>query len=102
MFFGRPVRQYQQYQPYRPYYPYQQRPYQPYQPQAYRPQPQPYRNYQPNGPIQGSQTPTRPDFLSNFKTDEGKYDFNKISGTAQQVMSAYNQVSPLIAKFIRR
>ncbi|WP_371859594.1 YppG family protein [Tenuibacillus multivorans] len=53
-------------------------------------------------PPQGSQTPARPNLISQFQTPDGKLDFNKISATAHQVKQIYNQVNPLITQFIKK
>ncbi|MEW9502676.1 YppG family protein [Jeotgalibacillus marinus] len=56
---------------------------------------------QPGRPLQGQQFQKKPNaLLSHFKTDEGKFDFKKISSTAQQMHGLYNQMSPLL-KFIK-
>ncbi|RFU62615.1 hypothetical protein D0469_20445 [Peribacillus saganii] len=43
---------------------------------------------------------TTHNFLSQFRTSDGSFDFAKIAGTAQQAMGMYNQVKPLIGPFI--
>ncbi|PGT79781.1 YppG family protein [Bacillus sp. AFS040349] len=53
-------------------------------------------------PLQGPHVPTSPNFLSHFQTSDGKFDFDKISATAQQIHKLYNQVSPMITKFIKK
>ncbi|WP_174727195.1 YppG family protein [Mesobacillus harenae] len=53
-------------------------------------------------PFPGSQTPNRPNFLSQFSTPDGMPDFNKIAGTAQQMNKIISQVSPLISTFFKR
>ncbi|WP_240378100.1 YppG family protein [Bacillus piscicola] len=72
----------------------------------------------PGGPMPGRPTPVptrpfplqnqayspsaKPNVLDSFKTPDGNLDFEKISTTAQQVMNIYNQVSPMITKFIKK
>jgi hypothetical protein len=42
------------------------------------------------------------DFMSYFRISEGNLDFIKIAGTAQQAKKMFNQVSPLITKFLKK
>jgi hypothetical protein len=42
------------------------------------------------------------DFMSHFRTSEGNLDFTKIAGTAQQAKKMFDQVSPLITKFLKK
>ncbi|RKQ29662.1 YppG family protein [Oceanobacillus halophilus] len=37
-----------------------------------------------------------------FQTPDGEMDIDKIMGTAQQINGLYQQVSPMISKFIKR
>ncbi|WP_235794630.1 YppG family protein [Virgibacillus salidurans] len=59
-------------------------------------------------PQGGSRPPIDPggsaksNLMSMFQTDDGKLDFDKITGTGKQVMDLYSQVSPMITKFIKR
>ncbi|WP_199426652.1 YppG family protein [Thermaerobacillus caldiproteolyticus] len=41
-------------------------------------------------------------FMSYFRTSEGNLDFIKIAGTAQQAKKMFDQVSPLITKFLKK
>ena len=40
--------------------------------------------------------------LSMFKTSEGNLDFEKITGTVQQLNKLYGEVRPMISRFIKR
>ncbi len=40
--------------------------------------------------------------MSYFRTSEGNLDFIKIAGTAQQAKKMFDQVSPLITKFLKK
>ncbi|MBA2875800.1 YppG family protein [Thermaerobacillus caldiproteolyticus] len=42
------------------------------------------------------------DFMSYFRTSEGNLDFIKIAGTAQQAKKMFDQISPLITKFLKK
>jgi hypothetical protein len=42
------------------------------------------------------------DFMSYFRTSEGNLDFKKIAGTAQQAKKMFDQISPLITKFLKK
>jgi hypothetical protein len=42
------------------------------------------------------------DFMSYFRTSEGNLDFKKIAGTVQQAKKMFDQVSPLITKFLKK
>ncbi len=64
----------------------------------------------PPGPNHFMQAPRRPEraqnrinpgFKSMFQTPEGKLDFEKITGTVQQISNIYGQVSPFLTKFIK-
>lgn len=46
--------------------------------------------------------PSKSNLFSVFRNPEGKMDFEKVKETAQQVNQLYSQVSPLIAKFIKK
>lgn len=53
------------------------------------------QNQQPFPPQQFG-PPPRPSIIDYFKDENGKLDFNKMSGTVGQVMSTVNQVSPIV------
>lgn len=52
--------------------------------------------------VQGTQVPTRPNFLSPFQDQDGKMDYNRMFSTVQQMHGVYKQVSPLISMFMKR
>src|SRR5699024_27051 len=52
-------------------------------------------------PYGGSQSPTS-NFMSMFKTSEGKMDFEKITTTAQQINKLYQEFSPMISQFLKK
>jgi hypothetical protein len=58
----------------------------------------------PRRPI--SQPPQVPrknqDLLSLFRDPDGNIDFHKINGTAKQMKQLYDQVSPLLSKFLKK
>lgn len=72
--------------PRRPMPPFQSRP--PGPPFQFGPPPRP-----PQGPQQNKAS-----LKSQFQTPEGRWDFEKISSTAQQMHGIYNQVSPMITQ----
>jgi len=43
-----------------------------------------------------------PSLISMFQTSEGNIDFEKISGTVQQIGELYGTFSPMLSKFIKR
>jgi hypothetical protein len=57
-------------------------------------------------PPRRPQYPTSPqkkqNLLSLFQDADGNIDFNKISGTAKQMRQLYDQVSPLLSKFLKK
>ncbi|WHX27815.1 YppG family protein [Virgibacillus halodenitrificans] len=53
-------------------------------------------------PRQVPKTQPKQNLLDAFRTSEGGFDLNKITGTAQQMHSLYGQVSPMISKFITK
>jgi YppG-like protein len=54
----------------------------------------------PSGPLR---RPSRKqNFMSYFRTPEGNLDFNKITGTVQQAKQMYDQVRPLITKYLKK
>lgn len=46
--------------------------------------------------------PQNEGFLSHFRTKDGEFDLDKIIGAAYQVKEAYDQISPLLTKFIKK
>ncbi|WP_112180962.1 MULTISPECIES: YppG family protein [Paraliobacillus] len=63
------------------------RPVRPNQPYPLIPNRRPYQM----PPVQKKQS-----LLTQFKTADGNFDFDKITATAQQVQGIYTQVSPMI------
>jgi len=53
---------------------------------------------QPNQETRKSNT----DLMSIFQTSEGNIDFEKISGTVQQLGELYGTFSPIITRFIKK
>lgn len=45
---------------------------------------------------------SHPSLLSMFQTSEGKIDFDKISGTVEQIRGLYGTFSPMLSRFIKR
>lgn len=76
-----------------------------YPPKQHRP-PRPIRPhpmFHPPNPLKnGLQNTTKQNILSMFKTSEGNLDFEKITGTVQQISKLYGEVSPMISKFIKK
>ncbi|WP_373896194.1 YppG family protein [Virgibacillus sp. CBA3643] len=67
------------------------------------PPPQPQRRAPGVPRVPGpSGDPTKSNLMAMFQTDDGKFDFDKITGTGKQVMDLYSQVSPMITKFFNR
>ncbi|MBD8070203.1 YppG family protein [Bacillus sp. PS06] len=62
-----------------------------------------YQQYPTPYPMNYQMTPQQASgfqsFLSQFKTEEGTYDYNKMMDTAGQMMGAVNQISGLIKGF---
>ncbi|HLS10491.1 YppG family protein [Lentibacillus sp.] len=56
----------------------------------------------PRHPMQGPRQSAGQNILNQFRDSEGNLDIDKITTTAQQVGKLYDQVSPLITKFIKR
>lgn len=52
--------------------------------------------------MQGKQAYGKPNLLSMFQTPDGSLDFEKISTTVQQINKIYNQVSPMITRFVKK
>lgn len=44
---------------------------------------------------------TKSNLLSMFQTSEGNLDFERITGTVQQISKLYGQVSPMFSKFTK-
>lgn len=65
------------------------------------PQRPPQRPQAPRSPITPGGS-AKSNLLSQFQKDDGKLDFDKLTGTGKQVMDLYSQVSPMITKFIKR
>lgn len=40
--------------------------------------------------------------ISNFSTEDGSLDFEKITTTAQQVKQIYDQVGPYVTKIVKK
>ncbi len=60
---------------------------------------------QKNGPYPGPQQgmkPKKPSILSQFQTEEGKFDIDKITTTAQQAKQIYDSVGPIVTKFLKK
>jgi len=56
-------------------------------------------------PLKQSNQQTRKsatDLMSIFQTSDGNIDFEKISGTVQQLGELYGTFSPIITRFIKR
>jgi hypothetical protein len=53
------------------------------------------------GPVGRPQQHT-PNFMSHFLTSEGNLDVIKITGTAEQAMNMYRQVSPFVSPLITK
>ncbi|AIF45366.1 YppG family protein [Virgibacillus sp. SK37] len=53
-------------------------------------------------PRQVPQTQSKRNLLDAFRTSEGGFDLDKITGTAQKMHDLYGQVSPMISKFITK
>jgi YppG-like protein len=41
-------------------------------------------------------------FIGNFQDAEGNLDISKLTTTGKQIMDLYNQVSPLMTRFIKK
>ncbi|WP_374702508.1 YppG family protein [Bacillus sp. M6-12] len=52
------------------------------------------------GPVRRRPVQQPTNFLSQFRTSDGSFDFIKIAGSAQEAMNMYNQVKPLVSPFI--
>ena len=96
-----------------PYHPYRQRPFDPFTtfPFHHQPYQQPPHNFvqqPPNFPMYSMKQPPFQPFtppgaqspfhsiLSNFKTENGNLDLNKMMSTVGQISNTVNQVSPLL------
>ena len=67
-----------------------------------RPMPfNPYRQ-QRREPRYQQVSPSNSSLLTNIRTPDGNWDFEKMIKTGRKAMDLYNQVSPYIARFIRR
>ncbi|MGY0694208.1 YppG family protein [Virgibacillus sp. FSP13] len=52
--------------------------------------------------MQRKQAPNRQNLIAMFQTADGNLDIEKISSTARQINDVYKQVSPMVAKFIKK
>lgn len=76
----------------------------PHGPQSPRPMrpPHPITNHMFMQPPMPKQPKKHQGILSMFKTSEGNIDFEKITGTVEQINKLYGQFSPLITKFMNK
>ena len=51
---------------------------------------------------QGRPVSSKSNLFAMFRNPEGKWDFDKVKETAQQMNQLYSQVSPLITRFIKK